>query len=63
MSAIQIKLSLTEDDLFCKSKWWGNPDISNDFHFDDTLMFLCQIRCVDEDDDYNLMFMDKECYM
>ena len=47
MSAIQIKLSLTEEDLFCKSKWWGNPDIPQDFQFDDSLMFLCQIRCED----------------
>lgn len=47
MSAIQIKLSLTEDDLFCRSKWWGNPDIPQGFQFDDSLMFLCQIRCED----------------
>lgn len=47
MSAIQLKLSLTEDDLFCRSKWWGNPDIPQDFQFDDSLMFLCQIRCED----------------
>ena len=45
MSAIQIILSLKEDDLFCKSKWWGNPDVPHDFQFDDSLMFLCQIRC------------------
>ncbi len=45
MSAIQLKLSLTEEDLFCKSKWWGNPDIPRGFQFDDSLMFLCQIRC------------------
>lgn len=45
MSAIQIILSLKEEDLFCKSKWWGNPDIPHDFQFDDSLMFLCQIRC------------------
>lgn len=45
MSAIQIKLSLTEESLFCRSKWWGNPDIPQDFQFDDSLMFLCQIRC------------------
>lgn len=45
--AIEIKLSKTEDDLFCKSKWWGNPDIPEDFNFDDSLMFVCQIRCED----------------
>ena len=47
MAAIQIRLSKTEDDLFCRSKWWGNPDIPADFDFDDSLMFLCQIRCED----------------
>ena len=47
MSAIQIKLSKTEEDLFCRSKWWGNPDIPLEFDFDDSLMFLCQIRCED----------------
>lgn len=52
--AIQIKLHKTDEDLFCKSKWWGNPDIPADFVFDDSLMFLCQIRCddlVDYDED------------
>lgn len=45
--AIEIKLSKVKDDLFCKSKWWGNPDISDNFEFDDSLMFVCQIRCED----------------
>ena len=47
MSAIQIKLSKTEEDLFCKSKWWGSPDVPVGFEFDDSLMFLCQLRCED----------------
>lgn len=47
MSAIQLILSESENDLFCKSKWWGNPDIPEGFSFDDSLMFLCQIRCED----------------
>lgn len=47
MSAIKIKLSITDQDLFCQSKWWGNPDIPEDMEFDDSLMFLCQIRCED----------------
>ncbi len=47
MSSIKIKLSKTEEDLFCRSKWWGNPDIPEGFDFDDSLMFLCQIRCED----------------
>ena len=45
MSAIRIMLSKTEEELFCKSKWWGNPDIPQGFEFDTSLMFLCQIRC------------------
>lgn len=47
MSAIQIKLTKSEGDLFCQSKWWGNPDIPLGMEFDDSLMFLCQIRCED----------------
>ena len=47
MSAIRLNLSKTENDLFCKSKWWGNPDVPDGFCFDDSLMFLCQIRCED----------------
>lgn len=45
--AIGIQLSKTDDDLFCKSKWWGNPDIPADLELDDSLMFICQIRCED----------------
>lgn len=52
--AIKLNLSKTEECLFCKSKWWGNPDIPEGFSFDDTLMFLCQIRCED------LVSLDKE---
>lgn len=52
--AIKLNLSKTEECLFCKSKWWGNPDIPEGFSFDDSLMFLCQIRCED------LMTLDKE---
>lgn len=47
MSAIRIKLSKTDEDLFCKSKWWGNPDIPIGMEIDDSLMFLCQLRCED----------------
>lgn len=52
--AIKLSLSKTEECLFCKSKWWGNPDIPEGFSFDDSLMFLCQIRCED------LVSLDKE---
>lgn len=45
--AIKLSLSKTEECLFCKSKWWGNPDVPFGFVFDDSLMFLCQIRCED----------------
>ena len=47
MSSIQLKLSRTDEDLFCQSKWWGNPDVPENFDFDDSLMFVCQIRCED----------------
>lgn len=55
--AIQIKLSKTDNDLFCKSKWWGNPDVPDGFEFDDSLMFVCQIRCEDlvNYDDCNML--------
>ena len=52
--AIKLNLSKTDECLFCKSKWWGNPDIPEGFSFDDSLMFLCQIRCED------LVSLDKE---
>lgn len=52
--AIKLNLSKTDECLFCKSKWWGNPDIPEGFSFDDSLMFLCQIRCED------LTSLDKE---
>lgn len=45
--AIRLKLSKVNDDLFCRSKWWGNPDVPEGFSFDDSLMFLCQVRCED----------------
>lgn len=47
MSSIRLKLSKSEDDLFCQTKWWGNPDVPENFDFDDSLMFVCQIRCED----------------
>lgn len=46
-------------DLFGKSKWWGFPDLPEEFdwpavrvsdegeEFDDPLTFVCQIRCAD----------------
>ena len=35
----------SDDDLFMKSKWWGNPDMPLNFDVPDDLTFICQIRC------------------
>ena len=57
--AIKIKLQETESELFCCSKWWGDPDLPADMEyptapaeedgetFDYPLTFLCQIDCED----------------
>jgi len=45
MYSIKINFSDTVDDLFMKSKWWGNPDLPQNFDIPDDLTFICQIRC------------------
>lgn len=57
--AIAVKLSRTETELFCSSKWWGDPDLPADMEyptamasdedgeFDYPLTFICQIDCED----------------
>ncbi len=57
--AIRIHLQETETELFCSSKWWGDPDLPADMEYptvevtdeDGTypypLTFLCQIDCED----------------
>ena len=57
--AIQIKLQETEAELFCSSKWWGDPDLPADMEYptvevtdedgtyDYPLTFVCQIDCED----------------
>lgn len=57
--AIRIKLESTETELFCSSKWWGDPDLPADMEyptalaeedgetFDYPLTFICQIDCED----------------
>ena len=57
--AIKIKLQETETELFCSSKWWGDPDLPFDMEyptavaeedgetFDYPLTFICQIDCED----------------
>lgn len=55
MNAIKLNFTKTNDDLFGKSKWWGAPDLPEDWEYpvidDDEgsypLTFLCQIRCAD----------------
>ena len=57
--AIKINLQETETELFCCSKWWGDPDLPADMEyptavaeedgetFDYPLTFICQIDCED----------------
>ncbi len=57
--AIRIKTFRTESNLFCQSKWWGNPDLppqveyptfkvkEDGEEFDYPLTFICQIDCED----------------
>ena len=57
--AIRILLQETDTELFCSSKWWGDPDLPADMEYptvevtdeDDTydypLTFVCQIDCED----------------
>ena len=49
--AIRIKLERTETELFCSSKWWGDPDMPADMEYpfteDYPLTFICQIACED----------------
>ena len=45
MSSIKINLKKTDEDLFMKSKWWGNPDLPLDVDAPDCSTFICQIRC------------------
>ena len=57
--AIKINLEDTEQELFCCSKWWGDPDLPADMEyptaqaeedgetFDYPLTFICQIDCED----------------
>ena len=57
--AIKIKLEAVETELFCSSKWWGDPDLPADMEyptahatedseeFDYPLTFICQIDCAD----------------
>ena len=57
--AIKINLQSVDTELFCCSKWWGDPDLPADMEyptakaeeegetFDYPLTFLCQIDCAD----------------
>ena len=57
--AIKIKLQSADTELFCCSKWWGDPDLPTDMEyptapaqdeegsFDYPLTFICQIDCED----------------
>ena len=57
--AIRIRLEPTETELFCSSKWWGDPDFPVDMEYpsfpveedgetyDYPLTFICQVDCED----------------
>lgn len=56
MNAIKINFHESNDDLTGKSKWWGAPDLPEDWEYPDMpdgdgnpipLTFICQIRCAD----------------
>ena len=57
--AIKMNLQATDAELFCSSKWWGDPDLPADMEYptveatdedgtyDYPLTFVCQIDCED----------------
>ncbi len=54
MKAIKIRFSESDDELFGQSKWWGAPDLPEDWDYPEMpdedgtpLTFVCQIRCED----------------
>lgn len=56
MNAITIHLNPADNELKGQSKWWGMPDLPEDWDYpmipyddgdDDPLTFICQIRCAD----------------
>lgn len=56
MKAIKLNFSKSDDERFGQSKWWGAPDLPDDWEYpempDDEdeptpLTFICQIRCED----------------
>jgi len=55
MNAIKINYQETDEKLFGKSKFWGQPDLPDDLDLpvipyedgDDPMTLVCQIRCAD----------------
>lgn len=45
MKSIKINLEKSDEDLFMQSKWWGNPDLPQNFDYPGDLTFICQIKC------------------
>ncbi len=45
MKSIRLNLKKSKDDLYMKSKWFGNPDVPENYPIPDDLCFICQIRC------------------
>lgn len=54
MKAIKITFSKSDTERFAQSKWWGAPDLPEDWEYPEMpdedgtpLTFVCQIRCED----------------
>lgn len=50
--AIGLKFEKSSDELVGQSKWWGSPDLPQDWDYPcseegDPLTFVCQIKCED----------------
>ncbi len=47
--AIALNLRETETNLFCASKWWGDPDMPSEMEYPSCegypMTFICQINC------------------
>lgn len=49
--AIRIDINEGHPNLFCDSKWWGDPDMPEDMEYPmldgEPLTFICQLSCYD----------------
>ncbi len=45
MYSLKITTKVTGEELFMRSKWWGNPDLPVGFPVPEDMNFICQLRC------------------